>query len=343
MSLAEEFAIVDELSKLVLDMLMLSKPPDVPERFASIDSLQTLHANLLSLRDFLSAAANGDLSPNINFKGYIGGTLKMLQANLRHMTWQTKMVAAGDFTQRIEFMGDFANSFNAMVIQLDLTLKEVMRKDAELKKTNTELLREITIRRQAEAALLESEEAFKTMAITDSLTGLYNRRHFNHRAETEISRALRHKRPLSVIMLDIDFFKRVNDTYGHHSGDLVLQMVANILKESLRSSDIPARYGGEEFIILLPDATAVNAATIAETLRKRIETATVKGEKCTIKITSSFGVNDHLAKASSKSTEKILSEFIDKADQALYLAKKSGRNKVTVYNNTKGDGGSLLV
>ena len=222
----KEHDLADELSKLFLDIMMLRKPPLVPDRFASVGSVITLHANLLSLRDFLDAASHGDLSRQIAFKGYIGGTLKTLQANLKHMTWQTKMIASGDLTQRIEFMGEFSQSFNAMVIQLDQTLKELVRKETELSQVNEELLKEINIRKQTEGALRESEAALRLLATTDSLTGLFNRRHFIELAETEISRAHRYSQPLAVMMLDIDFFKRVNDTYGHATGDTVLQLVA---------------------------------------------------------------------------------------------------------------------
>ena len=147
----------------LLDIMMLGNPPHVPARFASVDSLQTLYANLISLRDFLFAASNGDLSRQLSFKGYIGGALKTLQANLRHITWQTKMVASGDFTQRVEFMGEFSQSFNAMVIQLDQTLNELVRKDTELSNVNDDLLEEITIRKQAEEALKQTEVFLNTL------------------------------------------------------------------------------------------------------------------------------------------------------------------------------------
>jgi diguanylate cyclase (GGDEF)-like protein len=329
----KEHDIVDELSKLLLDILMLGKPPQVPARFASVDSLQTLYANLISLRDFLHASSNGDLSRQVSFKGFIGGALKTLQANLKHITWQTKMVASGDFTQRVEFIGEFSQSFNAMVMQLDQTLKELVSKKTELSEANEDLLKEITVRKQTEAALRESEEALRLLAITDSLTGLYNRRHFNELAEAEISRALRYTRPLSVMMFDIDFFKRVNDTFGHTSGDMVLKMVAKTTKEMIRATDIPARYGGEEFIVLLPETPVAGTATVAERLRKRIEDSTAQGEKCPIAITASFGVSDYLGETNSKPNERILSEFVSKADQALYASKNAGRNRVTVYEH----------
>ena len=157
MASEKEHDILDELSRLLLDTIMLAKPPQVPARFASVDSLQAFYTNLISLRDFLYAASNGDLSNHVPFKGYIAGTLKTLQANLKHITWQTKMIASGDFTQRIEFMGEFSESFNTMVIQLDQTLKELVRKETELSQANQELLKEISIRKQAEATLRESE------------------------------------------------------------------------------------------------------------------------------------------------------------------------------------------
>ena len=327
----KEHDLADELSKLLLDIMMLRKPPHVPDRFASIDSVITLHANLLSLRDFLDAASHGDLSSQVAFKGYIGGTLKTLQANLKHMTWQTKMIASGDLTQRIEFMGEFSQSFNAMVTQLDRTLKELVGKETELSQVNEELLKEINIRKQTEVALRESEAALRLLATTDSLTGLFNRRHFIELAETEISRALRYSQPLAVMMLDIDFFKRVNDTYGHASGDTVLQQVAKITKGMLRVTDIPARYGGEEFLVLLPGTPATGAAAIAERLRRKLEETTIQSEKGPISITVSIGVSDYLGETNSKPNEKILSEFVRRADQALYASKNAGRNRVTVY------------
>lgn len=327
----KEHDIVDELSKLLLDTMMLAQPPHAPDRFASIDSLQTLYANLLSLRDFLYAASNGDLSREVPFKGYIAGALKTLQANLRHITWQTKMIASGDFTQRVEFMGEFSQSFNAMVTQLDRTLKELVRKETELSQVNEDLLKEIKTRKQTEAALRESEEALRILAITDSLTGLYNRRHFYKLAEDELGRALRYSRPLSVMMFDIDFFKRVNDTFGHTAGDMVLQMVARLTKEMARATDIPARYGGEEFIVLLPETHVEEAATVAERLRRRIEETTVHAEKCPITITASFGVSGYLGKTNSKPQKRVLSEFVANADRALYASKNTGKNRVTVY------------
>jgi diguanylate cyclase (GGDEF)-like protein len=197
--------------------------------------------------------------------------------------------------------------------------------------TNEELLKEISIRKQTETALRKSEETLRLLAITDSLTDLYNRRYFYELAEIEISKSIRYSRPLSVMMFDLDFFKHINDTFGHTTGDMVLKTVAEITKELLRKSDIIARYGGEEFVVLLPETSAPEASAIAERMRKQIENTTIEAGNRQITVTVSFGVSDFLRKTNSETQEIILSEFISSADQALYASKNTGRNKVTVY------------
>jgi diguanylate cyclase (GGDEF)-like protein len=331
MTAEQDREIAETLSKLLLDFMMLTNPPEIPARFAASESLQTLRGHLISLRDFLFTASNGDLSGKVPLKGFIAGALKTLQANLRHLTWQTKMVATGDFSQRVDFMGEFSESFNAMVVQLDQTLKELMKKEKELSLANEELVREIAVREKTEAALRESEKALRLQAITDSLTGLFNRRHFFKIAETEISKALRYSRPLSVMMYDIDFFKRINDTFGHLSGDTVLQTVAEVTTGELRDSDIPARYGGEEFIALLPETSASEAVSIAERLRRRMESTPVQTGNNQISFTVSFGISDYRGTSDAEGHETALSEFISGADQALYESKNAGRNRVTVF------------
>jgi diguanylate cyclase (GGDEF)-like protein len=326
----KEHDVIDELSKFLLDLMTLAKSPQVPVRFASVNSFQTLQTNIILLREFLYAASNGDLSQQVSLKGYVGGALKTLQANLRHLTWQTKMIASGDFTQRVEFMGEFSQSFNSMVMQLDQTLKELVRKEKELRRVNEDLLKEIAIRKETEAALRESEEALRHLVITDSLSGLYNRRHFDKLAEDEITRALRYSRPLSVMMFDIDFFKHINDNYGHAGGDAVLKAVAKATKEMIRATDVPARYGGDEFIVLLPETAVTEAAAVAEKLRRQIGETPVQAEAGPIAITISVGVSDCLGKTNSKPQEMVLLELISNADRALYASKSAGRNRLAV-------------
>jgi diguanylate cyclase (GGDEF)-like protein len=331
MTSENERSIVDDVSKLLLDIMRLANPPQPPERFGESEGLRELYEELLSLRKILYAASTGDLTKAVTFRGFLAGTLKSLQANLKHLTWQTKMIASGDFSQRVEFMGEFSQSFNAMVAQLDRTLKDLVEKELELSKANEDLLKEIAVRKLTEAALRENEDAIKLLAITDSLTGLYNRRHFNKLADDEINRAIRYSRPLSVMMIDIDFFKRVNDTYGHINGDEVLKAIACIAKDKLRVTDMLARYGGEEFVVLLPETAGQDAVTVAERLRSQIESATVEGDNCHIKVTASFGVSDCLERQKGKPQEKLLTDFIAGADHALYASKNAGRNRVTLF------------
>jgi diguanylate cyclase (GGDEF)-like protein len=323
-----------ELSTLLLDMLASSTPPALPERFASIPSVQMLWKNLLAMRSFLMAASTGDLTQTIALRGFVGGTLKALQANLRHLTWQTKMIASGDFSQRVAFMGEFSQSFNAMVAKLDQTLKELVRKESELTSANEELTREVAVRKQTEEALRSSQDALRLLATTDPLTGLYNRRQFDDLAVVELAKSLRYTRPMSVMMIDIDYFKRVNDNFGHSIGDLVLKAIAAIIKDTLRDADILGRYGGEEFVAILPETCEQTACVAAERLRQKIEQTSIDAPAGSIRLTVSIGVSDCFRSVEADSIEHTLAESIARADNALYQSKNSGRNRVTLYHPT---------
>ncbi len=331
MPFESEDDLIDEISEFLLDVMILARYPRPPARFLSVSSFRSLYTSLVSLRDFLFAASNGDLSKSVSLKGYIGGTLKTLQANLKHMTWQTEMIASGDFSQRVEFMGEFSRSFNAMVVRLDRILTELAEKEMELRTVNDQLLKEISIRQEAEAIIRKNEEALRRLAMTDSLTGLYNRRYFNKIIEDEMSRSCRYSRPLAVIMFDIDFFKRINDALGHEIGDIVLKKVANITRDLVRATDTPSRYGGEEFIILLPETAVPDAFATAERLRRKIEVTTFQAKQCSIRITASFGVSDNFMEADNTSRVGRISELVSNADQAMYVSKQAGRNRVSVY------------
>ncbi|RME06612.1 MAG: diguanylate cyclase, partial [Anaerolineae bacterium] len=169
------------------------------------------------------------------------------------------------------------------------------------------------------------------LAITDSLTGLFNRRHFMEIAQREHQRALRYRRPLAVIMMDLDHFKRVNDKHGHLIGDQVLRATALVCLDHLRETDVMARYGGEEFVFLLPETNGIyhpheNAsAAVAERLRQVIADNAIKTQAGEIHITASLGVADL-----SPEKEK-LETLINRADHALYVAKQRGRNRVVTW------------
>jgi diguanylate cyclase (GGDEF)-like protein/PAS domain S-box-containing protein len=160
------------------------------------------------------------------------------------------------------------------------------------------------------------------MANTDSLTGLSNRQYFMHQAEKEFTRARRYARPLSVVMIDVDHFKSINDRYGHAVGDIVLREVSAICQCSLRGTDVLGRVGGEEFVLLLPDTPQANAIYVAERMREQLEKTPVQVENLVISITASFGV------ASLLDADINFNDILERADVAMYHAKHEGRNKV---------------
>ena len=160
-------------------------------------------------------------------------------------------------------------------------------------------------------------------ATLDALTNLNNRRQFEIRLKQEIATAKRQKNPLCAMMIDIDFFKKVNDTYGHASGDIVLKTVASVIKEHLRESDIPSRYGGEEFAVLLPYTRTEEAKVVGERLRKAVEETVIPVEGKNINVTISMGLAEFQPEESGE-------HLFERADKALYEAKEGGRNKVCV-------------
>jgi diguanylate cyclase (GGDEF)-like protein len=309
-------------------------PEDIPGDLSLSAPLVELHGEILEMRRFLIALAGGDLSSPLRPKGFFCGTLKALQANLMHLTWQTQMIAQGDFSQRVDFMGDFSQAFNTMVITLDETMRSLREKEIELEKINASLLQEIAVRKAAEKALKKSEEQYRLLSITDSLTGLFTRRHLFKLAEEEVNRCRRYHRRMSVIIFDIDFFKKINDTYGHGVGDQVLKEIAVVAKDSLRQVDILGRYGGEEFLIILPETEPEGGEIVAQRLREKIASTPIRSAGEDITVTASFGVSGYMtSKLHSLSAREVLEEIIKQADDALYQAKRLGRNRVVTFQD----------
>lgn len=179
--------------------------------------------------------------------------------------------------------------------------------------------------KQLQDQLRAQKDMMERLATTDPLTEISNVRYFRNRLETELSRARRYIIPLSVLMIDIDHFKLINDTYGHPQGDAVLKEVAGMLQRILRNIDLAARYGGEEFVVALPQTTSAGAALAAERLRSKVEEHRFAGFPDTRKVTISVGVA-----SLTGDKETAAQELIHAADQALYRAKKKGRNRVEV-------------
>jgi len=170
--------------------------------------------------------------------------------------------------------------------------------------------------------LVQDADKLKVLATVDGMTGLFNRRHFLSLAEIEWSRYLRHGRPMSLILFDIDRFKSINDSFGHYAGDHVIMQIADICRQQKRKSDIIARFGGEEFLILLPETELTAAQRVAERLRRKVEKSVFSVVSKAITTTISIGV------AETNLTMASIFDLIKLADKALYSAKDCGRNRV---------------
>jgi diguanylate cyclase (GGDEF)-like protein len=169
--------------------------------------------------------------------------------------------------------------------------------------------------------LKQQHDQLVKMATRDQLTGLYNRHFLSDILEKKVSESKRHNKVLSVVIVDIDHFKNVNDTFGHLTGDVILKAVAKIMESSVRKEDVAARFGGEEFIIVLDSCTADDALVKAEKLRSEIEALHPEG----ILVTASFGV------AQLQPDMQRYEDLLKNADTALYIAKEEGRNRVVLY------------
>src|SRR5262249_21657602 len=160
-------------------------------------------------------------------------------------------------------------------------------------------------------------------SVKDSLTGAYNREYFGERLKTEVAYAKRHETHLSLVMVDVDHFKKVNDTYGHPAGDAVLIATVAAVSSTLRGEDVVARYGGEEFAVILRGIELANAITAAERLRELVANQSVTHESSVIRCTVSIGIA-----SLSCTSSPTLDALVAVADRRLYLAKRGGRNRV---------------
>jgi diguanylate cyclase (GGDEF)-like protein len=201
---------------------------------------------------------------------------------------------------------------------------------AEDRDARVHLLEDRIIAMQREnLELIVRNQVLSEVSARDSLTGLYNRCYVMEKMESEMNRSLRHGSPVSLLMLDIDYFKRVNDEFGHPTGDEVLKSVGQVLRESCRVYDVPARYGGEEFCVILPETKVGNTTTVAERIRARLASNPIQAGDASITVTASIGI----AGLDTTSDDAALSAslLVDRADRALYSAKHRGRNRVELW------------
>jgi diguanylate cyclase (GGDEF)-like protein len=201
-------------------------------------------------------------------------------------------------------------------VETHITLRRLRQ---TLQEKNAQLEEEIQVRK-------ETQERLEHLARTDSLTNLYNRGYFFALTEKEFKKAQRYERPLAVILLDTDFFKCVNDTFGHSVGDQTLVYLAQFLQSHLREVDVVARYGGEEFIILLPETTATAALVVAERIRSQLAQKPILIADQQVPLTISLGIADNQVPKPAN-----LDQMITWADKALYHIKNTSRNAVAIY------------
>ena len=210
--------------------------------------------------------------------------------------------------------------FRTVLISIALDIS--LQKEAQSKLIDTH----VKLTKQTQA-LQEAKAQLKEQANHDPLTNMYNRRYFNEIAQKIVAIIKRSKEPLSLLMIDIDKFKNINDTYGHHVGDKVIKLLALKLQEAIRESDIAARIGGEEFALILPNTDKERALELAQKIRKDMEMSSCKVDDKSVTFTVSIGVDEF-----EHTKDDNLFTALNRADAALYLAKASGRNRVCLYS-----------
>jgi diguanylate cyclase (GGDEF)-like protein len=215
------------------------------------------------------------------------------------------------------------------VLRLSTAMRSLLRRigtaEAEARNVEVEASKAVHAAEDRVRRLGADLHAMQVLADTDALTGLLNRRAFLPLAEDAMSYFKRYRRSISVLMIDIDHFKRVNDLYGHASGDVVIRQVANIISDAVRTTDKVARFGGEEFVVLLRETDKAGAAVIAERIRKTVANTVFEPDSNRLLATISVGV------AEAEHADEDIDRTIERADQALYEAKSRGRNRVRSF------------
>jgi len=273
---------MDERTRLMLSALADGRIPTViPDDCEYARELKALSEYLTRCYSFALDISSGDFSNNYGeLKGMLAGSLKTLRANLRHLTWQTKQIAQGDLTQRIDFLGDFSTSFNCMVESLE----------------------------EACAALVH-------LSTHDSLTGLYNRSYF----DTEMARMASGRCfPTGIIVVDLNGLKEVNDLRGHLAGDRTIQQAACVLKGAFRGEDVVARIGGDEFAVIMPGAgEEVVLASIGRIRQQVVENNLRAAEQATLPLSMALGYAVALGRFELQRTLSLADErmYQDKREQ----------------------------
>ena len=226
-------------------------------------------------------------------------------------------------------IGSVYKSHNNLLIIAEYDIKDLEQLTATVIELNDDLVQTQRYVVNANRALKRNEARITELTLTDQLTGIANRRHYDQRIKEEVERSIRYQQHLCLVMCDIDFFKRVNDDYGHQVGDDALRQVSKVLRKIIhRTTDLIARYGGEEFAIILPNTDVSGAYLVAEKIRENIAEQKLKADGIEFSISVSIGLMGD-EPSSGDSSDYWLKE----ADDALYKAKDEGRNKVVLASS----------
>lgn len=297
--------LLEQVANLVIDAL-----GDGQEEFEQF--LQGLDQRLETIQQLVNNASQGQVDRSearAVFEGMLEGQVDEIRSvvNSQNDLGELGQSISQHLGLIVQAMHTFSSEENNREAELTQQLADMQNKLDEMEKL-------------AETARHDIEEQRKK-AMHDALTGLPNRESYQQRLEQEISRVERYGGALSLMVCDIDLFKRINDTYGHLAGDKVLKIIARSLQSNLRDSDFIARFGGEEFVALMPETSAKEAKLVAEKLRKRVEESPFNFKKEPVQITASFGISEF-------AKDENVEEVFQRADKALYKAKENGRNQV---------------
>ena len=219
---------------------------------------------------------------------------------------------SGDFEDNIEYQNSFDIPDN-LLDEIQKNIEEIITNFPVPEDNKLDVIKKINF--------MYSRTRY--LSLTDALTGLYNRRHFDNTVEREFMRSKRYGGDLSLAIIDTDFFKKVNDTYGHLCGDYVLKEVAYLIMDNFRKTDFVFRYGGEEFVVILTETNIKSSQIPLERLRKKIEEYPFVFNGQPLNVTISTGVSSNNAED--------METFLDNADKALYRAKQAGRNRIEIF------------
>lgn len=306
-------SLVQNLKKTVWFDIFSVMMFDEKEIFLKIHSHNTLKKRLLD-----------DLNRNIHksFARYTGKTSYLNKLPQK---------ASGKSEKVINFPRGLELDFNLEVAGKKLGVLKIIRFSNEpFSKDQKSLLSTVSNQLALSLNNAMKHKKYLGLAAHDCLTNTLNRRTFDEIIEREFNRSVRYQAPLSVVMIDLDHFKKINDCWGHQSGDLVLKEVARMVSECLRETDILARYGGEEFVIILPETDIEEAGVLSERIRKAVENYSFNIQEGQIKVTLSLGISSY-----PYTGVKDKDEMVKLADNALYQAKRNGRNIVYIHSQSK--------